>query len=249
MSGKIAYPILLGSALLPIICASAHGGDITRQQLPAYYYPIRLVGEKKAPDKLSGFKEMQKYASTRSAGFLMKKMGKNYFTGEIAPVVLHALYNAFVPRKSGDIEVKSRMSILDQTANRLIGQEKQRLMKWTGKVSPSLPIIGNMLTDFVQSQNLNLSRGIPHYKTHLKKPVAPEYKLGGYSFSGGVEIRLAGREFYETPIAAFRYGDGDERFSVNVYGKQARFSMDTKHVKADVKWNSRGMKFKVDLVF
>ena len=43
--------------------AVASGGYIKLQQLPAYYSPIELVGEKKTADKMGGFKKMRKQLS------------------------------------------------------------------------------------------------------------------------------------------------------------------------------------------
>ena len=60
MGRKIACAVFLLAALIPAICSRAYGGDRELVQLPAYYYPIDLLGETKAPDQRGGFKKMRK---------------------------------------------------------------------------------------------------------------------------------------------------------------------------------------------
>ena len=59
MGRKIGNAVLLAAALIPVICSPTYGGDTQLAQLPAYYHPIDLLGEKKAPDQRSGFKKMR----------------------------------------------------------------------------------------------------------------------------------------------------------------------------------------------
>ena len=47
MGRKVIYAVFLAAALMPAICGRAYGGDRQLIQLPAYYYPIDLLGEKK----------------------------------------------------------------------------------------------------------------------------------------------------------------------------------------------------------
>jgi len=60
MGRKIAYAMVLVAALSPMICSRAYGGDTRSTQLPAFYNPIDLLGETKAPDQQGGFKKMRK---------------------------------------------------------------------------------------------------------------------------------------------------------------------------------------------
>ena len=90
MGHKIACAMVFLAALMPAICSRAYGGDRQLIQLPAYYYPLDLLGEKKAPDQRGGFKKMRKQLSERSADYLTSKMGGNYFTQKIAPIVLNS---------------------------------------------------------------------------------------------------------------------------------------------------------------
>ena len=50
-----------------------------------------------------------------------------------------------------------------------------------------------------------------------------------------------------TLVTAFRYTGQDESYGVNIFGKKVNFKMDINHVKADVTWDPKGVKFKVDL--
>ena len=112
-------------ALIPAICSRAYGGDRQLIQLPAYYYPLDLLGEKKAPDQRGGFKKMRKRVSKRSAAYLTDKMGKNYFTQKIAPIVLNSWSQVFVPKKLGEIGLKSPLWAVDKTVSGMVAQEKK----------------------------------------------------------------------------------------------------------------------------
>ncbi len=129
MGRKITYAVFLAFALIPAICGRAYGGDRQLTQLPAYYYPIDLLGEKKAPDQRGGFKKMRKQVSKRTAAYLTSKMGENYFTQKIAPVVLDSWYQVFLPKKFGETGLKSPLRAVDKTASSIIAQEKKHLNK------------------------------------------------------------------------------------------------------------------------
>ena len=108
-------------------------------QLPAYYYPLDLLGEKKAPDQRGGFKKMRKQVSKRSAAYLTSKMGENYFTQKIAPILLNSWYQVFVPKKWGEIGLKSPLWAVDQTASGIVAEARKHLSKWVNQVFPHLP--------------------------------------------------------------------------------------------------------------
>ena len=77
MRRKIGYAVVLAAALIPVLGGRAYGqNDPKPTQLPAYYYPIDLLGQKEAPNQRGGFKKMQKQVSKRSAAYLTSKMGK-----------------------------------------------------------------------------------------------------------------------------------------------------------------------------
>jgi len=129
MGSKIGCAVFLAVALIPSFCGRAYGGDRQLIQLPAYYHPIDLLGEKKAPDQRGGFKKMRKQVSKRSAAYLTSKIGENYFTQQIAPIVLDSWYQVFLPKKFGETGLKSPLRAVDKTASSIIAQEKKHLNK------------------------------------------------------------------------------------------------------------------------
>ena len=248
MGRKIAFAVFFAAVLMPTFGGRAYGGDRQLIQLPAYYYPLDLLGEKKAPDQRGGFKKMRKQISKRSAAYLTSKMGENYFTQKIAPIVLGPWSQVFVPKKFGEIGLKSPLWALDQTASRIMAQEKKHLSKWVDQVFPAFPLVGNIVSDLLESQKLSFSNGLPHYQMRSKKRIAPSYQWGNVSLSGGTETGFVGKDFKGlTLVTGFRYAGEDESYGVNVLGKSFNIEIDRKHVKADVTWNPDGVEFKVDL--
>jgi len=250
MGRKIAFAVFFAAVLMPTFCGRAHGGDAQPKPLPAYYYPLDLLGQKKAPDQRGGFKKMRKQVSKRSAAYLTSKMGENYFTQKIAPIVLNSWSQVFVPKKQGEIGLKGPLWALDQTASSIMAREKQHLSKWVDQVFPNLPLVGNIVSDLLESQKLSFSDGLPHYQMRSKKRVAPSYQWGNFSLSGGTETRFVGKDFEGTTfVTAFRYAGQGESYGVKVFGKQVKFNIDISHMKADVTLDPKGVKFKVDLRF
>ncbi len=122
-------------------------------------------------------------------------MGKNYFTQQIAPIVLDSWSQVFVPKKFGEIALKSPLWAVDKTASGIVAQEKKHLSEWVEQVFPAFPVVGNIVSDLLESQKLSLSNGLPHYQMRSKKRIAPSYRFGNFSFSGGTENRFAGKDF------------------------------------------------------
>ncbi len=248
MGRKIAFAVFFAAVVMSTFCGRAYGGDAKSKPLPAYYYPIDLLGQKKAPDQRDGFKKMRKQVSKRSAVYLTSKMGENYFTQKIAPIVLNSWYQVFVPKKHGEIGLKSPLWALDQTVSRIMAQEKKHLSKWVEQVFPNLPLVGNIVSDLLESQKLSFSNGLPHYQMRSKKRIAPSYQWGNFSLSGGTETGFVGKDFKGlTLVTGFRYAGEDESYGVNVLGKSFNIEIDRKHVKADVTWDPDGVEFRVDL--
>ncbi|MDA2938344.1 hypothetical protein MYX75_08795, partial [Acidobacteria bacterium AH-259-A15] len=231
MKHKAAYTAILGCVLLlPFTCGTPYAHHIRGKQVPAYYHPVELMAKRKKTDNRAQFRKVQEYAIKESAAFLRKKIEKNHFIQRITPLILESLFKTFVPAKSGEIKLKSPASIMDGTVNSLIREEKKSLTKWTQGHFPTLPLLGNMASEILDSQKLQLFNGSPGYEMQLKKRVAAEHQLGNLSFSGGIETRLMGRKFGRTPVAAFRYADQDNSYGLHVYGKNVNFDIDTKHV-------------------
>ena len=191
---------------------------------------------------------MRKQVSKKSAAYLSSKMGKNYFTQRIAPIVLNSWSQVFVPKKLGEIEFRSPLWALDKTASSIIAQEKKHLSRWVEQVVPNLPVVGNVASDLLESQKLSFSNGLPKYQMRSKKRIAPSYQFGNFSFSGGTEPRFAGKDFNGlTFVTAFRYAGQDESYAVNILGQEVNFKIDINHLKADVTWDRQGVKFTVNL--
>ncbi len=175
-------------------------------------------------------------------------MGENYFTRRIAPIVLDSWYQVFLPKKFGQIGLKSPLRAVDKTASGIIAAEKKHLSEWVEQISPALPVVGNIASDLLETQKLSFSNGLPHYQMRSKKRIAPSYQWGNFSLSGGTETRFSGIDLNGlTFVTAFRYEGQDESYGVNIFGKEVNFKIDINHVKAEVTWDRKGVKFTVSL--
>ena len=235
MGRKFGYAVVLAVALIPVLCGRAYGGDSNPAQLPAYYHPIDLLGLKEAPDQRGGFKKMRKQVSKRSAAYLTSKMGKNYFPQSIAPIVLNSWTQVFVPKKFGEIGLKSPLWAVDKTVSSIVAAEKKHLSKWVERMFPAFPVVGNIASDLLESQKLSFANGLPKYQMRSKKRIAPSYQFGNFSFSAGTETGFVGKDFKGmTFITAFRYSGQDESYEVDVLGKEVNFKIDMNPVQADL---------------
>jgi len=137
---------------------------------------------------------------------------------------------------------------VDKTASSIIAAEKKHLSEWVEQVFPAFPVVGNIASDLLESQKLSFSNGLPYYQMRSKKRIAPSYQWGNFSLSGGTESRFSGKDFNGlTFVTAFRYEGQDESYGVNILGKEVNFKIDIKHVKAEVTWDRKGVKFTVSL--
>ena len=250
--GTVAIRIVLGTILVTTLMShvsgEAHGREGLKQQ-PVCCPRMEASGKPEQPDKKAAFQKVQKLVSEKSAEILAAKMGKNYLTERIAPLALESLYKTFVPKKSGRIELKSPTSILDRTLNSLLGMEKKRLSKWTQKKFPALPLVGHLVSAIVESQKVHFSNGVPSHEMRFKQRVGHQYQLGDYPLSSGMETRFYETEFARTNFAALSYTGEDEEYRVDLFGKRLGFHLETKHLKADVRYDPRGVKFNVKLTF
>ncbi len=250
--GTVAIRIVLGTILVTAsmshVSGEAHGREGLKQQ-PVCCPRMEASGRPELPDKKATFQKVQKLVSEKSARTLVARVGKNYLTERIAPLALECLFKTFVPKKSGQIELKSLTSILDRTLNSLLGMEKKRLSKWTQKKFPVLPFVGHLVSALVDSQKVHFSNGLPSHEMRFKQRVAHQYQLGDYSLSGGMETRFYGTEFARTGLATFNYAGEDEEYRVDLFGKRLGFHLETKHLRADVRYDPRGVKFNVKLTF
>ena len=127
--------------------------------------------------------------------------------------------------------------------------EKKRLSKWTQKKFPALPFVGHVVSALVDSQKVHFSNGLPGHEMRFKQRVAHQYQLGDYSLSGGMETRFYGTEFARTSLATFNYAGENEDYRVNLFGKRLGFDVKTKHLKANVRYDPRGVNFNITLTF
>ncbi len=193
---------------------------------------------------------MRKEVSKRSAAYLTSKMGKNYFTQRITPIVLDSWTQVFLPKKFGEMGLKSPLRAVDKTASGIIAAEKKHLSKWVDQVFPAFPVVGNLVSDLLESQKLSFSKGLPHYQMRSKKRIAPTYQWGNFSLSGGTETRFSAMDFNGlTFVTAFRYEGQDESYGVDILGKEVNFKIDINRLKAEVTWEPDGVEFKIDLTF
>ena len=221
--------------------------ELTHQ--PACCPLVKAARKPEPPDRKAAFRKVQKLASEKSAKTLAGKMGKNYLTERLAPLAFESLYRTFVPKKNGRIELKRPASILDRTLNSLLGMEKKRLSKWTQKKLPALPFVGHLVSALVESQRVQFSNGLPSHELRFKQRMAHEYQLGDYSLAGGMETRVYGTEFAGTSLATFKWTGEDEEYRVDLFGKRLGFDVETKHLKADIRYDPRGVKFDLKLTF
>ncbi len=95
------------------------------------------------------------------------------------------------------------------------------------QVLPNLPIVGNIATDLLESQKLSFSNGLPHYRTRSKKGIAPTYRFGKFSLTGGTKTGFAGKDFKGmTLVTAFRYSGQDESYGVNFLGQRLNIEIE-----------------------
>ena len=244
--------VLSGTILVTILSSHVNGADHSREgltQQPACCPRMEAPGKPEHPDKKAAFRKVQKLASEKSAKTLAGKMGKNYLTERLAPLAFESLYKTFVPQKSGQIELRSPASILDRTLNSLLGMEKKRLSQWTQKKFPALPFVGHLVSALVESQRAQFSNGLPSHEIRFKQRLAHRYELGDYSLSGGMERRFYGTEFARTSLATFNYAGENEAYRVNLLSKRLEFYVETKHLKANLRYDPRGVNFNVTLNF
>ena len=139
--------------------------------------------------RLTFYKKTRTLCSRKSAAFVRKRWGGSYWTGTLAPMVLDSLYSNFVPRSSGEIGFREPSSVLDSTADRLFAKGKNRLRNFSNRHFPALPLVRNLVGDFVQSQKVRFTRGSPHCRElWLQKRLTKGLKLGIYGKKVRVDV-------------------------------------------------------------
>jgi hypothetical protein len=152
-----------------------------REAIQVSYDPFLLGETNPRPKRLIFYKKTRSLCSSKSGAIVRKRWGASYWTGTLAPIVLDSLYANFVPRSSGELVAREASSVADSTADRLLISGKNRLRKFSNRHLPALPLIGDLVGDFVQSQKVSFTRGTPHCRElRLQKRIARGLRLGIY---------------------------------------------------------------------
>jgi len=211
------------------------------------YDPLTVTSFQASVDNLSGYKRMRKIVSGKTADLLESRLGKGYWTEEVAPIALDSLYATIVASASGRLSLKHPSSILDEAANRLAARGKMALTTASQKNFPTLPVVGNLAEDLAKSQNLNFDRGQARFRFKMKKRLAPEFKLGQFSFSGGTETTLNGKSFSKKSVASVAYKSLENSYRIQLCGRNVRFDVSWSPVDLCLDWNPRVVKFDLKL--
>jgi hypothetical protein len=202
------------------------GADL-REPFSLSYDPLSVTSFKPSPDKVTGYKEMKKLISGKTSDFLEKRLGGSYWTKTLAPIVLDSLYSTVVASASGQLSLKDPSSILDETANRLVASGKKQLAS--------------------VSQQLNFNGGRVSYRMKMRKRLAPEFKVGQYSLSGGTEAYLDGTSLSMKSVASIGYKGLDSSYRVQLDGRNVRFDVSWSPIDLRLDWNPQVVKFVLNL--
>jgi hypothetical protein len=222
------------------------GADL-REALSHRYDALALKSFKSPPDRVKGYKEMKGLVAGRVSDFLENHLGENYWTKEVAPIVLDSLYSTVVASSSGHLSLRNPSTILDGTANRFAAKGKKRLSEFSRAKAPSLPVVGNLAEDLAKSQNLNFKGGRVSYRVKMRKRLAHELKLGQFSFSGGTEAYLDGMNISKKSVASIGYKGLESSYRVQLYGKNVRFDVTLAPVDLRLDWTPQVLKFQLNL--
>lgn len=222
-------------------------GAGTREYFSSGYDPLWISTLKPRADKIDGYREMKKIIGGKASDFLAARLGKSYWTEEVAPVVFDALYSSVAAEASGHLSLRHPSSILDEAASGLVASGKNRLTVVSQKNFPNLPVVGNFVEDLAKSQHLNLRGGKVHYQMRMRKRLAPEFKLGQFSLSGGTEAYLNGRTVSKTSVASVGYKGVGSSYRVQLYGRNIRFDVSWSPIDLRLDWNPQVVKFDLKL--
>jgi hypothetical protein len=232
--------VVLSSTLAPF------GADL-REPFSLSYDSLSVKSFQPPPDRAAGYKEMRKVIAGKATDFLEDHLGENYWTKEVAPIVLDSVYATVEASASGHLSLRSPSSILDETANRFASKGKKQLAALSQANLPNLPVIGNVVTDLTESQNLNFKGGKVSYRMKMRKRLAPEFKIGQFSLSGGTEAYLDGRSLSRKSVASIGYKGLDSSYRVQVQDDSVQFDVSRFPVDLRLDWNPRVVKFHLNL--
>jgi len=117
---------------------------------------------------MGGFKKMRKQLSKRSAAFLTKKMGENYFTRRLAPIVLDTWHKTLVlsPVSSGQVHYRSAKGVA----------RSMDALDWIAQLVSHIPDPGEQMVRYSGVYS-NASRG-KRRKRGVSVPVEGEVQDG-----------------------------------------------------------------------
>jgi hypothetical protein len=222
------------------------GADL-REPASLGFDPLSVSSIQPRVDKMSGYREMKKLIMGKGSRFLQESLGTSYWTEEIAPIVLDSLYSSVEADASGHLKMRGPSSLLDDTANRLAFTGKKELSTFSKENFPELPVVGNLVQDLAESQNLSLHRGSFRYRMKMRKRLAPEFRIGEFSISGGTEAYIDGLDFSRKSVASIGYEGLDSSYQVQLRGRNVRFNVNFSAVDLRLDWNSNAVKFNLNL--
>jgi hypothetical protein len=81
----------------------------------------------------------------------------------------------------------------------------------------------------------------------MTKRVAPELKVGRFSFSGGGEAYVNGLTLARKSVAQLKYEDQNTSYGVELHGKNVRFNMSWAPVDLRLDWKPHVIKVDLNL--
>jgi len=198
-------------------------------------------------DRISGYEEMKEVLAGRASEFLEEHLGESYWTKKVAPLVLDSLYSAVAASTSGGLTLEHPSFLLDETANRLVLKGKEQLAALSEENLPDLPVVGNLVEDLAKSQHLRLRNGSVDYRMRMRKRLAPEFKLGSFSMSGGTEAFINGKTISRKSVASIGYQGEESSYRVQLYGRNLRFDIRRSCLDLRLDWNPQVIKFNLNL--
>lgn len=237
------------------VSARASENSATMEEFRAAPPPLELTSPPSEPGKkVEGFNALRKQVLRDASRYLRgeERQGVSPLRNHVLPVLFETATEAFVPRTSGDIEFRDPVWLLDRGANHFIGGWKNRLRGWLKKTCPSLPIVGNPLVAFLDSQRLFLRGGKPQYRdTGMKNQFGSTAQVGGLSLSGEVDSHLNESSLQTAFNARARMSSEMERRDLDVQLGQDRGKLYFRDGGWTTKlsWRSNEIKLGISLSF
>ena len=233
-------------AFSSLILETSFGIDL-RDPARQGYYDIPVSSSQPVVDRLAGYKEAKKLILGKTSGLVQEFLGESYWTQTVAPIVMESIYSVVEANASGHLRIRDPLSVLDDTANRFAVTGRKELSAFSEENLPQLPLVGNLVQDLTESQNLSLHRGNIRYRMQMRKRFAPEFKFGKFSFSGGTEAYIHGSDFSKKSLASIGYKGLDSSCQVQLYGRNIRLDASWSSVDLRLDWKPEAIKIHLAL--